>query len=71
MLKKIVDTNTICSAIKDFYRNQLSEPILTYRLMPQFIQVCLTGVILNSLLISGVRKQRPQPNQRTLPRSAS
>ena len=39
MLKKIVDTNTICSAIKDFFRNQLSEPILTYRLMPQFIQV--------------------------------
>jgi len=38
MLKQIVDTNTICSTIKDFYRNQLCEPILTYRLMPQFIQ---------------------------------
>ena len=28
-------------------------------------------IILNNLLFSGVRKQRPQPDQRTLPRSAS
>ena len=36
-LKSITDTNTICSSIKDFFRNMISEPILTHRLMPKFI----------------------------------
>ena len=36
-LKTITDTNTICSSIKDFFRNMISEPILTYRLMPRCI----------------------------------
>ena len=38
MLKQILDTNTICSAIKDFLRNQISEPILTFQLMPKFVE---------------------------------
>ena len=38
MIKHIIDTNTICTAIKDFLRNQISEPISAFQLMPKFIE---------------------------------
>ena len=37
-LRNTTDTNTICSAVKDFFRNMIDEPVLTYRLLPKFIQ---------------------------------
>ena len=36
-LKGITDTNTICSSIKDFFRNMITEPIITYKLLPKAI----------------------------------
>ena len=38
MIEHIIDTNTICTAMKDFLRNQISEPILAFQLMPKFIE---------------------------------
>ena len=32
------DVHVLCTFIKDFFRDQLSEPILTYKLLPSFIK---------------------------------
>ena len=37
-LKLITDTNVICSTLKDFFRNMIDQPLLTWAAMPSFIQ---------------------------------
>ncbi|CBY40443.1 unnamed protein product, partial [Oikopleura dioica] len=37
-LKLITDTNVICSTLKDFFRNMINQPLLTWSAMPSFIQ---------------------------------
>ena len=57
------DVHVLCTFIKDFFRDQLSEPILTYKLLPSFIKN--TKSKSQSELKTLIRKL-PDPNRDTL-----
>ncbi|CAG5094570.1 Oidioi.mRNA.OKI2018_I69.XSR.g13673.t1.cds [Oikopleura dioica] len=62
-LKTITDTNVICSTLKDFFRNMIDQPLLTWAQMPSFIQAYKDE---NATLLKDLFSELPDVHRDTL-----